>query len=57
MPPLPKIGKDGSVVATEYARADIAREGVRRRTGAGMARQELARRVGVRPFKRLSNTS
>ncbi|MGD0463600.1 MAG: helix-turn-helix transcriptional regulator [Tepidisphaeraceae bacterium] len=49
MPPLPRIAKDGSAPAIEYARADIAREVVRRRIAAGMTQQELARRVGVRP--------
>ena len=48
IPPLPKAAKDGSVPAVEYARADIAREVVRRRIAAGMTQQELARRVGVR---------
>jgi predicted transcriptional regulator len=49
LPPLPKIAKDGSVPALEFARADIAREIVRRRISAGLTQQELARRVGVRP--------
>jgi DNA-binding XRE family transcriptional regulator len=49
MPPLPKAAKDGSVPALEFARADIAREVVRRRISAGWTQQELARRVGVRP--------
>ncbi|MDB5331259.1 MAG: hypothetical protein JWP03_2410 [Phycisphaerales bacterium] len=49
MPPLPRAAKDGSVPAIEFARADIAREVVRRRIAAGMTQQELARRVGVRP--------
>jgi predicted transcriptional regulator len=48
MPALPKAAKDGSVPALEYARADIAREVVRRRIAAGLPQQELARRVGVR---------
>jgi DNA-binding XRE family transcriptional regulator len=48
MPKLPKPAKDGSVPAVAYARADIAREVVRRRIAAGMTQQELARRVGVR---------
>jgi DNA-binding XRE family transcriptional regulator len=49
MPTLPRTAKDGSVPAVEYARADIAREVVRRRIAAGMTQQELAKRVGVRP--------
>jgi DNA-binding XRE family transcriptional regulator len=49
MPPLPRIAKDGSVPALEFARADIAREVVRRRISAGITQQELAKRVGVRP--------
>jgi DNA-binding XRE family transcriptional regulator len=49
MPPLPRAAKDGSVPAVDFARADIAREVVRRRIAAGMTQQELARRVGVRP--------
>jgi DNA-binding XRE family transcriptional regulator len=49
MPRLPKPAKDGSVPAIEFARADIAREIVRRRIAAGMTQQELAKRVGVRP--------
>ena len=49
MPPLPKAARDGSVPAVEFARADIAREVVRRRIAAGMSQQELAKRVGVRP--------
>ncbi|HZK81190.1 MAG TPA: helix-turn-helix transcriptional regulator [Humisphaera sp.] len=49
MPALPRPAKDGTVPAVEYARADIAREVVRRRIAAGMSRQELAKRVGVRP--------
>jgi DNA-binding XRE family transcriptional regulator len=48
MPRLPKAAKDGSVPAVEFARADIAREVVRRRIAAGLTQQELARRVGVR---------
>jgi DNA-binding XRE family transcriptional regulator len=49
MPPRPRRAKDGSVPAIEFARADIAREVVRRRISAGMTQQELAQRVGVRP--------
>jgi DNA-binding XRE family transcriptional regulator len=49
MPSLPRAAKDGSVPAIEYARADIAREVVRRRIAAGLTQQELAKRVGVRP--------
>jgi ribosome-binding protein aMBF1 (putative translation factor) len=48
MPAIPKAAKDGSVPALEYARADIAREVVRRRIAAGMTQQELARHLGVR---------
>jgi DNA-binding XRE family transcriptional regulator len=48
IPRLPKAAKDGSVPAVEYARADIAREVIRRRIAAGLSQQELARRVGVR---------
>ena len=48
MPSLPRPAKDGSMAAIEYARADIAREVVRRRIAAGMTQQELARRVGIR---------
>jgi DNA-binding XRE family transcriptional regulator len=48
MPPLPRKAKDGSVPAVEFARADIAREVVRRRIAAGMTQQELAKRVGIR---------
>jgi DNA-binding XRE family transcriptional regulator len=49
MPSLPRSARDGSVPAVEFARADIAREVVRRRISAGMSQQELAKRVGVRP--------
>jgi DNA-binding XRE family transcriptional regulator len=49
MPSLPRPAKDGSVRAIEFARADIAREVVRRRISAGMSQQKLAKRVGVRP--------
>jgi len=48
MPPLPKRAKDGSVPALEFARANVAREVIRRRIAAGWTQQELARRVGVR---------
>ena len=47
MPPLPKAARDGSVPAIEFARADIAREVVRRRIAAGMTQQELAQKIGV----------
>jgi DNA-binding XRE family transcriptional regulator len=49
MPSLPKVARDGSVPAIEFARADVAREVVRRRISAGLSQQELAKRVGVRP--------
>jgi DNA-binding XRE family transcriptional regulator len=49
MPRLPGRAKDGSVPALEFARADIAREVVRRRISAGLTQVELAKRVGVRP--------
>lgn len=48
LPPLPKRAKDGSVPAIEYARADLAREVIRRRIASGLTQRELARRVGVR---------
>ena len=48
MPALPKRAKDGSVPALEFARANVAREVIRRRIAAGWTQQELARRVGVR---------
>jgi DNA-binding XRE family transcriptional regulator len=49
MPPFPRKAKDVSVPAIEFARADIAREVVRRRISAGMTQQDLAKQVGVRP--------
>ncbi len=47
LPPLPKPDRKGRVPATDYTRASIAREIVRRRESIGLSRQELAELAGV----------
>src|SRR4051794_32213639 len=48
LPPLPPPDANGNYPAVEYGRASIARGIIQDRLAAGMSRQELARRAGIR---------
>jgi DNA-binding XRE family transcriptional regulator len=48
VPPLPEPDAEGNVPAVAFARANIAREIINRRTALGLSQSELARRAGVR---------